>query len=430
METNKNKIIFYIIWTIFIFFIILLFIFINLWNWENNKVSKKWVLRVWTLFEDIKNDKIITAFKKKYPKYSSNKIEFQNFSNFEEYSYALTSAISKWKTPDIFVLNNNETSVFYDQVLWLSNKDIDINKFKKIFKTVFIEDLIELWSDKKTEYLAWIPLWYETLWVFYNKKFINNSQLKDLSTLNSAILWFDEDFIALWIWNWKIKFASDIATQFLLFYANDGGKSIKNLSSSQVKNGIWAYLNYAKFDSENNILDLFWNEEIYMLVWYPRFIKDIKNSDISEKSLFVEALPHPSWKSYTLANYNYLVMNKDSLNMDFAKDFLKFFTTQDWWKAFLEAYPYYLPALLSLENEAKNQKIDDDYNIVIWDFYNPNYELTSFDKWIKVFYDKWMKNVLNIWKDFYGSFDDFRDELICRTDKIINLSNLSITCEN
>jgi hypothetical protein len=65
-----------------------------------------------------------------------------NFPNFKEYSTALNSALLKNKAPDIFVLNNNEKSVYEDSTLPLTNDNIDIHEFRQHYKPVFVSDLI------------------------------------------------------------------------------------------------------------------------------------------------------------------------------------------------------------------------------------------------------------------------------------------------
>jgi hypothetical protein len=60
-------------------------------------------------------------------------------------------------------------------------------------------------------------------------------------------------------------------------------------------------------------------------------------------------------------------------------DLLHFMTTEDGIEDYLDNFPYYIPALTSLENEFMEKKIDDNYNVVYKDFYDRSTDLSSFD---------------------------------------------------
>ncbi len=448
MQLNRNKLIFFIIWWILVL-IILIFIFI--WTlspkdktWESDSRDK---LLIWTVFPELKDTQsIISKFKELYPKYKTKSIVVENFSDYETYTYALESAFSSSKWPDIFVLNNNETSVFSDRVLWISPSNISVNDFRKNYKPIFTDELIIKTQDNQ-EFLVWVPVWYETLWVFYNKRYVRSSDLKTISSMNLAISKLkriNRSSIPLWIWNWTtVKYSSDIITQFMLL--EEWWNSIDSLSSSQIKTAFWAYLNYWYKDSDNNYNSsyqnlkdndknssyLFANNNSFMVIWYPRFINDIiKYSWISKTFLFVEPFPHyVPWKWKTLINYDYFVLNKDSKNILIWQDFLTFLASNIWQETFLNSYPFYLPANLSLESELDTRKINDSYNIVIWNFYDDSYELTSFDKWIKNIYDNKLPIILDLWENYFNSFSNFSRKLNCMTKKVLNFTNISNSCE-
>jgi hypothetical protein len=75
------------------------------------------------------------------------------------------------------------------------------------------------------------------------------------------------------------------------------------------------------------------------------------------------------------------------------------------------------------------EKIHPEYNVVLENFYNPNFILSSFDKGIKTAYDKEIISILDNSSNYENEFESFRSRLVCRTKKITSLENLSAKCE-
>jgi hypothetical protein len=359
------------------------------------------------------------------------------------------SAIISNKAPDVFVLNNNEKdSIFSNQIMWIDPKLINPNDFRKKFKWVFADDLIiNTWDkDKPIEFLKWIPVWYETLWIFYNRRYIKDSELKSLSALNNVVANLKEkhpNLIPIWIWNGSTVFdASDIMTQF--FMLENGVSWLSDVSWAKEKQSLatyslfWDTSWYNSYNSRftelsrlwQTSLDLFSKWETFMVVWYPSLIKTIWDKWFSKS--FLQAAPFPhyfSWDWKTLVNYNYFVINKDTKNVNLAKAFMSYLASDIWEENFLNNFSYYLPALLSLESDMLDSKISDKYNIVLSDFYNSDYELSSFDKWIKSIYDNNIIPILDNASNYENAFDAFKKKIICKTAKITSLENLSQSCE-
>jgi hypothetical protein len=80
---------------------------------------------------------LITAFKQKYPSYEKTAFRVENFSEYDTYTQALSSAIIRGDAPDMFVQNNNETSLLNNQVLAIPNDIINPSDFRKQYKAVF-----------------------------------------------------------------------------------------------------------------------------------------------------------------------------------------------------------------------------------------------------------------------------------------------------
>ena len=447
---NKNKLIFAIIGWIILVFILFVVSWLNKGTEKKNTNKWQWDFSIWMIW---KNKDWLTSvvddFKKINKKYSNTNIKVETFSSYSDYQLALTAWIIDNKAPDIFVLNNNEKhSIFENQAYWINPKVINPNDFRKKFKWVFADDLILTdWEwEKKVEYLKWIPVWYETLWVFYNRRYVKAADLWSLSSLNNVVADLKEkkpNLIPIWIWNWStVLWSEDIITQFFMF--EDGVSSLSDVTSTKMKQWLASYLQYWNINWDNGYnsrfaelskfwqtsLDLFSKWETFMVVGYPSLIDEIYKKWFSKN--FLEAAPFPhyfSWNWKTLVNYDYFVINKDTKNLDLSNAFMLYLSSDNWAENFLKWFKYYLPALLSLESDKLDEKISDNFNIVLKDFYNNDYELSSFDKWIKSTYDKEIISILDNASNYENEFLGFQKKILCNATKISSFENLSKSCE-
>ena len=434
-----------IIWVLLL--IILLFLMLTKWDKRTTVVRENWNFKIWTVWDSSKKfDEFISDFKSKNKSMSDVIFEITSFKNYEDYSLALNSAFIKGVSPDIFVLNNNETSLFEDKVYALSNTKIDIHKFRQDYKSIFLDDLIAViweWEEKK-EYLKWIPVWYETLWVLYNRKFrLKRSDFNLKYSLNLAIRKSNSfDVVPLALGNWSIvKNSPDIlAQEFLLNKVN----SITSPSTAKTKETLAEYMEYGSeawdnafnklFSSSKNTrkndIDLFADNEVWAIITYPRIIEKLKTYGFNSRYLYAAAYPHRAhWDWPSLANYNYFVVNTDSDKKSVALVFMNFLNSDEWAETFLNKFKYYLPAKRTLEDKLWKNNISSFYpNIQLQDFYSDE-PLSSFDKGNKVIYDKEIVKVLDNFWSYLDAFEDFKSSLLCKSEKILNLKNLSTSCE-
>ena len=448
---TKNKLILSIIWVILLIIIIILAFNLKSDNTNNTKKTTAWNINIWILGDDkSKFSTLMDDFKKLNSKYKNKIINVESFNSFEDYYYALASSISKWQGPDMFVLNNGEkTSIFSDQILWISPDVINPNDFRKKYKWIFSDDLIVNYTKEDWtawEVLAWIPVWYETLWIFYNRRYIKDNEIKTISWLNSVVSKLRKsnwDIVPIWIWNWStVDWVADIITQF--FVLEEGVKGLADLSWGKLKQSLTSYFSYgdttldnaynSKFtelkNTEENNITLFSKWEVYMVMWFPRIIDEISRKWFSKNFLLASPFPHYfSWQGKTYANYNYFVINKDTIESELANSILMYLSSDLWAEKYLEVYPYYLPALLSLESDKLEQKINPLYNIILKDFYIFYFELWGFDRWMKNIYDKEIIPILDNQLNYLSSFEAFKLRLLCKTKKAVTLLDLSSSCE-
>ena len=421
---------------------------IMLFNQKNRekKTANNENFTIWMVWDSAeRSTDLIDGFKK----FSKTKkdVVIESFNNYEEYSYALTNAIANGTAPDVFVLNSNEKeSIFQWQTTWIEPDIVNPNSFRKDYKT-FLSDQLIAKTDKWVDYLVWMPVWYEVLWVFYNRRFVNGSDVDSASSLRSAVKKLKEknpDSIPVAIWNWAaVDFAEDIATQFILTAWEN--RSIEQLDRKAIQKWLWNYVDFwdEEWDNKYNTrleemkiakqtwVDLFSKGETLIIAGYPRLIEKISDKWFS--SNFLAAAPFPnewekSWKA--LVNYNYFVINKDTNKLDVANLFMQYLFSNDWIKTFLEAYPYYLPGVSEFDKWNEDQKIHKNYNIRIADFYNDSLEYTTFDKWLKTDYDEKLKAMLDNERTVIDEFSKLQKVTNCRTSKIFSQKDIWKNCDN
>lgn len=441
---NKNKIFFAIIGAILLALII--YAIFVLRGAKQTDENSGWTFTIWMIWNE--RDwglKVVEHFKELYPDYSSKNIVVEVFPSYDDYYYSFVSALTSWKTPDVFVLNNNErNSIFSNQVVWLDSSYISSNDFRKKYKWFFSDDLIiPSWED---EFVSWIPVWYESLGIYYNRRYVKNSEIKSLAWLNNVVSELKEknkSVIPIWIWNWSTVIDSwDIVTQF--FMLEDKVDWLEDLVWWNLINGLATYFLYwdrnwengydSKFMELTNLwqtsVDMFSKWETFMVVWYPSLIDVIDEKWFSKSFLLASPFPHyHSWEWKTLVNYNYFVINKDSEEMELANVFLSYLSSDIGAENYLDQFRYLLPWLMSLESDRLDEKIHKNFNVVLSDFYNPDYELSSFNKWVKNIYDKNIISILDNSANYESTFWKFRSEILCKEKKIETLENLSTDCE-
>lgn len=450
---NKNKIIFAILWWVAVFALLLGVMYLN--STTTQKKTTKLVngtISLWMVGDNKDTfQQIITDFKNQNKDFAAANVTVESFASQEEYNLALSSAFVKGKAPDIFVLNSNEETSFEDQISWLPPSVIDPQNFRKNFKEFFGDKLIKTapWAstDKSTapvEFVEWVPVWYETLGILFNRRYFESKDMESWSNITQAAMTItskDPTIIPIAMGNGSVTpFASDIISQFFML---GGFSSLDQVEGTKMKEALATYLSYGDTNGSNkfnarftelvnsgkNGLDMFARENAAAIVWYPRMLNDLSKLWFKKSFLLVSPFPHYSLTDgKTLVNYNIFVINKNTLNYAFAEKFLTYLASESWAKKFLSVYPYYLPAQVGLEADMLSQKVNADFNVTLKDFYSDT-TLGTFDKGIGYLYDSEMIKILDDSINALSRFDGVKKLLVCKTKKIISLSSLSTDCD-
>lgn len=450
---NKNKLIFIIIWILFLVWLAITFTVLNKSIDDKNK-NAKWDFTIWTYGLDKENmTKLIQEFKDANSAYKSKNIVAENFSSYSDYKQTLISAFISWKAPDVFLLSNFEKWYLENHALWINPETLKTNDFRKNYKGFISDDLIReaKGSDWKTvEFVAWIPVWYETLGVYYNKRF--NIKSWDLNSWSSVRTLIEDlnrrnsDLKAIWVSDFKSsRVYSDVISQFFLLW--DTSNSFKDISDTSIKEAFENYYSYfwskttnsnswnyyANQNPSKTNLEMFSEWDLAMIVAYPSMTKELAELWFDKNLLWVEAFPHYyAWKWGILTKYSYFVVNKDTREENLAFDFLTFLSTENWARQFLDKFTFLLPALDNLEKERLDKLVNSEFNTTLWDFFKwENWTLlSSFDKVIDDIYDLKMDFILTQEENYINQAQSLQKSLVCKYTKISNFTDLSSDCDN
>lgn len=441
---NKNKIIFAIIWAILLVLVILAALNLR-WSEPRQTSTSSWdSFDIWILWDETASfTEFLTEFKQANPKYANKtNITVESFSDYDSYFYSLVSAFSKWEWPDVFVLNNSEQSVLEDNIIGIDPTLISPSDFRKAYKWVFGDDLISR-TWEWVEFLKWIPVWYESLGIFYNRRYFKSVDFDSWTSLASAAASISEKnkwkLIPLGLWSSNgTTYAPDIFTQLL---ALSGESWLDKISTQTLAQALQTYESYGDENGDNwynglisnnpwkSDLDLFSLWEVAAVIWYPRTLQQIDEKWYRSTFLLATSFPSYAWVDHnTLVDYNYFAINKASTDVDLGISLLSYMTTDDGAEKYLDVFPYYLPAKISLEDDMLEEKIDDSYNVVYKDFYDRSSILTSFNKWIKQIYDRDVVSILADDSLSQSRFNTLKASILCKSSKALTLENLSWKC--
>lgn len=442
-----------------------------LWSNGKKKTNAPKEFNIWVVWDETAGfSDIITAFKSRYSDYANTDIKFTKFSNYSDYEKTLLNVMSDGNSPDIFVVNNNSTNaegnwLLESKIVWLPDSVINEDYFSKNFNKVFDELVLQTddqnseWNPIKVNYLKWVPMWYETMWVFYNFKKTRNipttwSDL-DKEIIDSA----KEDYSTIWIWYWD-KYVINPTDILTLMFLQNGVSDYTKLNSSNADNSLKAYISYSsdlnnwlsKFKDELDTLgltttDLFVRWKVWIIIWYPSLIKEIIlaikrtswDADISDKYLrtapIFQISSSDSWDNKTektnLINYNFFALSKYSNNTELGFKFLAFLSTKEAQEKYINKFPYYLPALKSLEDWRLDEPLADWYDRAKFkDFISNDVELRSFSKWLRNEYDNYFDNGLNLINfDTKKFLDKAQSYLDCSVNHVIKWVDFDKQCE-
>lgn len=445
-------------------------VFLYIWNSTSDKVVK-WPaeFNVWVVWDETAwYSNIITQFKVKYPEYSKTEIKFTKFSSYSDYEKILLSVMLDGNSPDIFVINNNATSSNSDWILdsktvWLPWTVVDADYFSKNYNKVFDELVIqneetnEEWKKVKVSYLKWIPMWFETLGVFYNFRKVNSvpatwSEL-DKEIQDKA----GEDYSTIWI-GAGLKYILNPSDILTLLFLQNWIDSYSKLWDSWAKSVLSAYTSYStdtynwlfnlkdQMDTLNlSTVDMFVRWKVWMVIGFPSLIKEIilakKRTwgDYSIWDKFLRTAPifqlnsqnSENSEKINFINYNYFALSSYSKNKDMWFKFLNYLSTKTAQEEYSKSFNYSIPAFRSLEDSKLQENIEVWYDRTKFeDFLPTDVTLKWFTKWLKNEYDSYLNKNLDLEPKLQGNLlSKLQDFLQCNINHLINKTEFEKQCD-
>lgn len=446
---TKNKIFFIILGVILLIGIFYFAIQLNSSTKNNKNISQNTAgaLNIWILEDESEKMKqyVDENFKKTYPQYEWQNIIIESFSDTYSYYTTLASAFLSGTWPDIFMLQNSDSSVFQKQVEALSPELIAPNDFTVRFKPVFWEDLVVSSEEDETqEYVTGVPLWYEALGVYFNRRYFLSptdfdtweALLAEMKNISEKY----EDIIPIALGNGSsVTRAGDIIVQlFTLEWAS----SVFDLAANQIEQALALYTGFwdPQWENKYNTLslpyigesdiDLFTQGDVAAMVGYPRDLLAIDKIGYQKSFLLAHSFPSYAGKDAKISiKYNYLALSKDSSKKEIAGDFLAYLASVDGQAKILEYFPYYLPAESSIEAEVAEKKILPQYNIVYNNFIIPTATLKTFGLSDANYFMEHIWEILDNSSQQSQKIEALKSYVICATAKHQTFLNLSSPCK-
>ncbi len=389
MEYSQNKVIFFIIMGI-----LWIGVLYGAWKLSDSRTTANTTnipkeMTIWILWDDTNWYNLISEkYKKKYTEYKNTKITFikqGSYQSYDEYEKMLLNMLADGNGPDAYAIYANGWSFLESKARaipseWI-NPEIIQNEYDHLFDELIIQD-----TDKNNPgiFLKWIPLWYESMGVFYNRDIIEkipdtwdelDSALGNIEQNNEQVA------IGLWLSSQYIPNNNDIISLFLV---QEGIKSYQDFGNNWAK-ALDKYLAYWKIfeadengngwrlsiemDEKNrNIVDLFVAGRVGVIFWFPSLSKDLEDSlkregkDVPDFILTSGNIPQfesEKKKQKNIARYWYFGLSKNSKIPDHTAKFLWYLTTKEAGDIFSKSLPYYIPARLDIQEERKMEPISE-----------------------------------------------------------------------
>ena len=177
MEYSQNKVIFFIIMGI-----LWIGVLYGAWKLSDSRTTASTTnipkeITIWILWDDTNWYNLISEkFKKKYTEYKNTKITFikqGSYQSYDEYEKMLLNMLADGNGPDAYAIYANGWSFLESKARaipseWI-NPEIIQNEYDHLFDELIVQN-----TDKNNPgiFLKWIPLWYESMGVFYNRDII------------------------------------------------------------------------------------------------------------------------------------------------------------------------------------------------------------------------------------------------------------------
>lgn len=426
---SQKKIIFLVIVGILALSIIIGFTYIS--NQQQKKKPSTGTIKIWITDGTTESYQgIIDGFKKYAPEYARTEILIEKqTSDPDRYRTLLLSTITEGNGPDIFMLKKWEDDILESKIEPIPGDVLDFWDFEKRYDDIF-RDLVYstgTWEDKKTV-IKWVPLWFETLGIFYNKTLIRDVP-KTLDELDLTYSESSSDAYPTNIWL-SPTYTPNMIDIYPLWLIKDGVDTYVDVYDR--KSTLESYLNYGALESQNSkintedtntantkvlndekpamlkgkntTLDLFMEWKISMVLWYPSLVLDLEKSSkrveesIDSNDILTERIIQISkQKKQNIGKYNFFWISKYTNNGLASMKFLEYLLTPEAQRLYMNEYPYIIPAQVEFYATTKKIALSENFSKTKLDSFVPLLEekLSVFHYGIKSKFERYLKDWLD-----------------------------------
>lgn len=372
----------------------------GIWNLsQNNQQAKKekvksisiWV--VWDTSEQYQN--LFSEFWKFNKQYEDTTLDIRVFPDYEKYQRILLSTLSEWTGPDLFMLEWWGDDILESKIIPIPDPIINLADFDKKYEDIFLPLLKTQWEGEEiTRSILGIPLWYETLWLFYHKSLLRTipktwAELQTLSVQNG-----EKNIFASNLWLGPLYTPN--ATDIIAYFIGKSGKARNTENIQSWKEGLSDYLSYATTSIEDintppqeweniwdqqipqesttllsarkdmdawllSTVDLFMRGRIAIVVGYPSLIRELEKAgkraseELLDDLILTEKLPQDSLGNNraNIARYKYLGISKKTQNPEASAQILLYLMSDIWSSKTREVFPLLISPLRSVSVSQK-----------------------------------------------------------------------------
>lgn len=379
--------------------------------------------------------------------YEETVIDVRVFPDYDKYQRILLSTLSEGTGPDIFMVEWGGDDILESKTFPLPGSRSDLSDFDKRYENIFLPLLRTEGEGKEiTRSLIGVPLWYETLWLFYHKSLLRSipktwsevetlNQSNDKPSVVATNLWFSPTY-------------TPNATDIIGYFMGKSGVARSTKDIGWGTDGIGEYLAYSSIksadggvsssdtetvslDAEDTVLDtpvndapitsidirkemddnrlstidLFMRWRIAMIIGFPSIIREIEKSqkragqEALNDIILTERLPQDSLgkNRVNIAKYRYLALSKKSENLDAAADLLAYILSDVGTQKAREAFPLLISPIRSGSQEQKETILSELFARTRLDAFIPDLQddIFVFQYQIKWEYDKIFREMID-----------------------------------
>lgn len=390
-------------------------------------------LSIWVVWGTTEQYKTVFSSIGKYNKeFEKTNFDIRVFPDYAQYQRILLTTLADGNGPDIFMVDEGWDDILSEKVEPIPGSIVNLDHFDKRYEDIFLPLVTSTGSKETLEtFIQWVPLGYETLWIFYNKSLIRKvpktwSELDLLYKDGTAPgvfpsnIWLSSrytpssiDILSLFLWQWGITGydsntqgkGGPVYTDYATTPIAIGERSSENVDSESINQDVSSTQEQTlenmkpKMDEGKlTTIDLFMRGKIAFVIGYPSLIEEIEKAQKRAGNEAVDALilsehiPNISVGEtpMNVAHYRYLWISKKAKNPIPAAKLLAYLTTDEWLTKAQEAFPRYISPLRILSEKQADTSLSDVFARVKMDAFLPLQweKLLIFHFWLRNEYEK------------------------------------------